>query len=180
MRQNNDSAEFLIIWEQKYSNLKNATDKIRAYARVQISKQSDFVKFEVGLNEIPIGGDKIGKDVLVDWYFMDGFDSQGKLWVDSNGLQMIPKELFHRKEYSYTSNNTIPSNYYPITSAIAVRDHNQTNLKSGVQKQIVILNDRSQGGSAGLRGNKNIEFMQQRRHRKPDYYGVLDALNDLD
>mmetsp|Transcript_21879 Transcript_21879/g.33930 ORF Transcript_21879/g.33930 Transcript_21879/m.33930 type:complete len:198 (+) Transcript_21879:2683-3276(+) len=86
MRQNNDSAEFLLIFEQKYSSQKNATDKIRAYARVQINKHTDFVKFEVGLNEIPIAADKTGKDVLVDWYLMDNFDTQGKLWVDANGL----------------------------------------------------------------------------------------------
>lgn len=42
------------------------------------------------------------------------------------------------------------------------------------------MNDRSQGASAGLRSGKNIEFMQQRRFRKHDHYGVADPLNDLD
>jgi hypothetical protein len=42
------------------------------------------------------------------------------------------------------------------------------------------MNDISQGCSAGLRGNKNIEIMQQRRMRKHDHYGVMDALNDTD
>mmetsp|Transcript_21879 Transcript_21879/g.33932 ORF Transcript_21879/g.33932 Transcript_21879/m.33932 type:complete len:124 (+) Transcript_21879:3277-3648(+) len=93
---------------------------------------------------------------------------------------MIPKKLFYRREYSYTTNNTVPSNYYPVTSALAVRDFNQSNLARGVQKQILIMNDRSQGATAGLRGNKNIEFMQQRRFQVHDHYGVLDALNELD
>lgn len=43
------------------------------------------------MNEIPIFLDKSGKDVVVDWYFLDGFNNQGKFWVDSNGLEMIPK-----------------------------------------------------------------------------------------
>jgi hypothetical protein len=66
--------------------------------------------------------DKSGKDVVVDWYFLDGFDTDKKLWLDSNGLAMIPKQLFHRRDWIYTSNNTISANYYPKVSAIAVRD----------------------------------------------------------
>lgn len=42
------------------------------------------------------------------------------------------------------------------------------------------MNDRSQGGSAGLRNGKNIEFMQHRRFKKMDNYGVNEPLNELD
>jgi len=42
------------------------------------------------------------------------------------------------------------------------------------------MNDRSQGGSAGLRGRRNIEVMQHRRMKKWDKYGVDEALNDVD
>jgi len=42
------------------------------------------------------------------------------------------------------------------------------------------MNDRSQGGSAGLRGGKNIEFMQHRRFKKADNYGINEPLNELD
>ena len=31
---------------------------------------------------------------------------------------MIDKELMHRKEYDYNSNNTISANYYPVTREI--------------------------------------------------------------
>jgi len=48
------------------------------------------------------------------------------------------------------------------------------------QKQVTIMNDRSQAGSAGLRNGKNIEFMQHRRFRKKDNYGVNEPLNELD
>jgi hypothetical protein len=82
----------------------------------------NFMKFQVTLNEVPIAMDKSGKDVLVDWYFLDGFNTGKKMWLDANGLQMIPKELFHRRDWIYTSNNTISANYYPKTSAIAIRD----------------------------------------------------------
>lgn len=140
-----------------------------------------FVKFDVELNEIPIKNDKIGKDIVVDWYFYDSFDTGNDIFVDSNGLEMINKKLNWRKEFTYNSNETISSNYYPVTSAIAIRDKNESNFnKTGVKKQITIVNDRSQGGSAGLRERRNIELMQHRRFKKSDYYGVFEPDNDLD
>jgi hypothetical protein len=42
------------------------------------------------------------------------------------------------------------------------------------------MNDRSQGGSAGLRSNRNIELMQHRRTKENDDYGVFEPVNDLD
>jgi hypothetical protein len=95
---------------------------------------------------------------------------------------MINKKLNYRKEYPYNSNETISSNYYPITSAIAIRDANKTNWakSGGVKRQVTIMNDRSQGGSAGLRQRRNIEMMQHRRFKNSDYYGVFEPDNDLD
>jgi hypothetical protein len=46
----------------------------------------EFVKFHVSTNEVPISQDKTGKDVVVDWFLMDGFDMDDKFWVDTNGL----------------------------------------------------------------------------------------------
>ena len=58
-----------------------------------------FVKFDVELNEIPIKNDKIGKDIVIDWYFMDNFDSGNDIFIDANGLEMINKRLNWRKEF---------------------------------------------------------------------------------
>lgn len=60
----------------------------------------------------------------------------------------------------------IPRNYYPVDSAIAMRD------KNGSQVQVTIMNDRPQGGSADLSEKATIELMQQRRHSTTD--GFLD------
>jgi hypothetical protein len=189
----------------------------------------NFVKFDVSINDVPIEKDRVGKDIVVDWFLMDDFDTNNTFWVDSNGLEMVNKKLYQRKGYNYSANGTVAGNYYPVTSAIAVRDHNTTDPNAKVakgngtngsnssnatsaastassastaatgakkngttkaaegprnlekkQKQIVIMNDRSQGASAGLRGGKNIEFMQHRRFRKKDNYGVNEYLNDVD
>ena len=93
---------------------------------------------------------------------------------------MIDKELFFRKEFPYNSKNPVPANYYPITSAIAIKNFNKTSAGGKAERQITIMNDRSQGASAGLRGQRNIEVMQHRRFKKFDHYGVDEPLNDLD
>lgn len=49
----------------------------------------NFIKFEVSLNEAPIKSDIVGKDIVVDWFFLDGFNSDKKFWIDSNGLEMV-------------------------------------------------------------------------------------------
>lgn len=46
----------------------------------------------------------------------------------------------------------VSENYYPVDSAIAMRDFNGTDL------QVTILNDRPQGGS-GYLNNNTIELM---------------------
>jgi len=105
-------------------------ETIRASARININKFTDFMKFDVEMNEVPIKKDKIGKDLVVDWSILDDFDTDGEFFVDANGLQMIEKRLFHRREFEYTSNNTVSANFYPITSAIVVRDNNETRSKN--------------------------------------------------
>jgi len=106
----NSSAEFLLVYEQKYappsatennatSNPKGKnkkpedkfkseeyTQKIRAHVRINLNKIEDFVQFHVSTNEIPVNLDKTGKDIVVDWFLMDGFDTNETFWVDANGL----------------------------------------------------------------------------------------------
>lgn len=180
-RQNNHSGEFVLM----YDDNKGGDTAVRGSVRISLNEIDEFIKYRVSLNEIPIKRMKVGRDVVVDWYFYDDFDTGEKMWLDANGLEMIRKQLFFRREYSYLQNNTISANYYPMTSAIAIRDHNETtpeqkeNLKT-MRKQILVLNDRSQGASAGLRGRRNIEIMQNRRFKIHDHYGVVQPLNDLD
>jgi hypothetical protein len=65
-----------------------------------LNSLENFIKFTVSTNEVPISQDKSGKDIVVDWFLMDGFDTDEKLWVDANGLQMVKKTLDQRKEYN--------------------------------------------------------------------------------
>lgn len=65
--------------------------------------------------------------MTVNWKMYDGFDPNGKFWTDSNSLLMLERELNTRREYEMTDHSSnISSNYFPITSAIAMRDQNGT------------------------------------------------------
>ena len=66
----------------------------------------------------------------------------------------------------------ISSNYYPVDSAIAMRDVNR-----GIQ--VTVMNDRAQGGSAELE-KSTIELMQHRRMLQDDNRGPKEILNETD
>jgi hypothetical protein len=59
-----------------------------------LSDNSEFLKFEVTINDVAVALDPAGKDVVVDWYMLDNFDSGKRFWADANGLEMVPQQLF--------------------------------------------------------------------------------------
>ena len=86
-----------------------ATSDSKLTATIEMSELSDFLKFTVNLDEIPISTDsKImkddsvtklseitsGKNVVINWEFLDNFNTNGELWFDANGLQMVHKDLW--------------------------------------------------------------------------------------
>jgi len=85
------------------------------------------VQFTVELNGVSIDKrENRGKDVIVRWKMFDGFNSSNKFWTDSNGLGMMERTLSHKQDYNPDAKwSNISSNYYPVDSAIFIRD--QTN-----------------------------------------------------
>ena len=61
-------------------------------------------------------------------------------------------------------------NYFPVTSAIAIRD-------SKLNRQLTVMNDRAQGGSAEISKN-TVELMHNRRLVTDDMHGVNEVLNE--
>lgn len=76
----------LLMWEQHFDNT-TADPGVRAEVRIDMNELDDFVRFKLTTNEVPIKEDKEnGKDIVLDWFMMDGFDTDNKLWTDANGL----------------------------------------------------------------------------------------------
>ena len=72
-----------------------------------------------------------GKDITVNWKFYNGMEPKGQFWTDSNGLEMQKREIVLYEGNTTQQNNqidynpnykTISNNYYPVDSAIAMRD----------------------------------------------------------
>lgn len=82
----------------------------------------DLIEFDVHMLSIPVP-DKNGKEVIAKWRLLDpDFSNAQTLYTDSNGLEMQKRILNYRPTWELDTDMTVSSNYYPINSAIAIRD----------------------------------------------------------
>ncbi|CDW86710.1 glycosyl hydrolases family 38 protein [Stylonychia lemnae] len=128
--------------------------KESATVKVQIYPDDMMIEWDVVLDEIP--RTEVGKEVTINFHATEITNSQ-TFFTDVNGLQMIERHLNYRSQWMYqaSSHQNISVNYYPIASAIAVRD-----LAYG-STQMTIMTSRTQGGSVIV--NSRIELMHNRR-----------------
>jgi hypothetical protein len=83
----------------------------------------------------------------------DNFTANQTFWTDSNGLEMQERRIGYQRTFSLADDTQkIASNFYPVVSAIAMRD-----ISSG--KQVVVMNDRTQAGTADIDKTATIELM---------------------
>lgn len=105
----------ILDWHEKRSTAKSWTGILRQY------KNSDVMEYEVQLLGIDVS-DNQGKEVVSVFYVKD-MDNDEEFYTDSNGMQMQYRKLNYREDWSpVDSHQPISSNYYPINSAIAIRD----------------------------------------------------------
>ena len=104
----------------------------------------DLIEFDVHMLGIPIGNSQ-GQEVVALWRILsDDFSNNKVFYTDSNGLEMQKRILNHRETYTLDTDMKTSANYYPINSAIAVKN----DVKESQLKQLTVMNDRAQGGSA--------------------------------
>lgn len=72
----------------------NKKDEERATLRIQLSDdvkktaESEFIKYSLELNSVPIDHIETGKDVVIDWELLGNFSTGDTLFIDANGLEM--------------------------------------------------------------------------------------------
>jgi len=165
-----EAGQYISQWTFKFVN---KLDGQFAIVKVKFSPYfSALVQFDVELNGIPVMADDQGKDVTVNWRMLD-FEANSTFWTDSNGLEMQERILNYRPSWNWSGDQNISSNYYPVNSAIAMRD-------SSTSRQVTVMNERSQAGSADLSTKSSIEIIQNRRLLFDDSRGVGEALNETD
>lgn len=167
-----DFVQKFTLYYEKTVKKQNVT----AIVHVMLDHDFQVVKVDVDLNSLP---DIYlnGYEVVSVFQAVDDFDNNGEFWTDSNGLEMQRRQLNYRSYYNITdrvysiTNLNITANYYPINSAISMKEH------LGM-RQFTVMNDKSQGGSSLAPGR--IEFMQNRRIPCDDNKGVVEWLNETD
>lgn len=122
------------------------------------------VHFSVG--PVPID-DGLGKDVVVRT--TTAIASGAQWFTDSNGRDMQPRARNFRPTWELNVTEPVSANYYPVNSAISIRD-------DGAQLSVVV--DRSQGGASLQDGE--VELMVHRRLLHDDYRGVGEPLNETE
>ncbi|XP_017057316.2 LOW QUALITY PROTEIN: lysosomal alpha-mannosidase [Drosophila ficusphila] len=132
---------------------------------IRIYEDVNRVEFEWLVGPIPID-DNLGSEFVTN--FKSGISSNGVFYTDSNGREMMKREMNKREDFvADLSRQPVSGNFYPVTSRIALQDDS---------KRLVLLNDRSQGGASLEDGA--LEMLIHRRHLFNDGGGVGEALND--
>lgn len=114
----------------------------------------EIIEFDIELAPIP-NIDNKPNDITMNWKLLSGFEINKTFYSDGNGLQMSKQKIIKLDD----ERTTIANNFFPISSAIAVRDARNTS-----NVQVTILNDRPQAGSADLSEANVIELIQNRRN----------------
>ncbi|XP_026806272.1 lysosomal alpha-mannosidase-like [Rhopalosiphum maidis] len=131
---------------------------------VRIYDQQESIEFEWLVGPIPIM-EWIGKEVITK--YTTKIASNGTFYTDSNGRRWMKRKRNQRSSWNLTLTEPVASNYYPITSSIAIRD---------AIHQATIITDRPQGGTSIEDGT--LELMLHRRLLYDDSQGVSEPLDE--
>lgn len=131
-----------------------------------------YFRVDVDLFSLP-GISYGGHEVVVEFNCV-GLKNNGAFYTDANGLDMQERVLNYRPTWNIQDNYdrstvNVTANFYPVTSAIQIRDEKKT---------FTVMNDRSQAGTSLENGK--IQLMQNRRLFADDNRGVAEPLNQQD
>lgn len=140
---------------------------------VSLDRDLDVIKVDVDWNSLPPIIYQ-GYEVIVD-FAIDNFQNNQTFWTDSNGLEMQKRILNYRPTWNLSSYNyndsleNVTANYYPINSAIQLKDVNSDRV-------FTVMNDRPQAGSALREGA--VQLMQNRRIPADDSRGMGEWVDE--
>nr|CAD7453459.1 unnamed protein product [Timema tahoe] len=130
---------------------------------IRVYKEDNHVEFEWLVGPIPVN-DGVGKEPVSR--FTTNLESGGLFYTDANGRELQERRRDHRATWTWDVTEPAAGNYYPVTSRILLRDHNQ-----GVE--LAVLNDRAQGGSSLQDGQ--VELMVRRDETRRDVLYLVCA-----
>jgi len=158
---------FVIYFKSKMNPYENNFLKIKvAGDGIKFNEQIEFDLYLEGIQYMP------GLDVTVNWKCWDLNATGNIFYTDANALEIVKRTSdIYSKRYHYTTQQRASSNFYPVQSGIFIEDES-------LGEQMVIMNDRSEGGSAWQNGT--LELMINRRGNTSDSLGNDESLNETE
>lgn len=89
--------------------------------------------------------DRVGREIITK--FDTDIASKGIFYTDSNGREMMRRQLNHRDTWTPNLQEKVAGNYYPVTAKIAIEDDT---------RRFALLTDRAQGGSSLADGSMEL------------------------
>jgi len=102
---------------------------------IRLYQGSPFIEVEYTVGPVPIN-DGMGKEVITRW--SSTVKSNATFYTDANGRDRQKRIRNYRPSWNLTVTDPVSGNYYPVNSAILVRDQSPNG------NQLTILTDRSQ------------------------------------
>ncbi|KAK7113102.1 lysosomal alpha-mannosidase-like [Littorina saxatilis] len=133
---------------------------------VRLYNHHRFVQFHWTVGPIPIT-DGQGKEVVS--VFKTSLGNKKTFYTDSNGREVLKRQLNYRETWPFNNTEPIAGNYFPVNSRIFIRDEAK-------QVQFTVLTDRSEGGTSLREGE--VELMVHRRLLYMDGAAINEALNE--
>ena len=144
---------------------------------IKIKLHNDYIEFDCFISRISLDQDhQYGLDLTLNWQSLDITpESPGVFYTDANAYKIIKRDINERRNYTpevLTGLNRIKQvaqYFYPINAGLFIED-------KFTKEQMIVMNDRSQGGSAYHEGR--IELMVNRLGKTNDQLGVGEAMRD--
>ena len=114
----------------------------------RLHRDESFIELDWIVGGIPIE-DGIGKE-YISRFTASEIQNNGTFYTDSNGRELLRRQLNHQVTYKVNVTEPTAGNFYPVNSFAYVED-------KSTRSRMTVLNDRAQGVSSLLPGS--LEFM---------------------
>lgn len=84
-----------------------------------------MIKIDVDLNGLPLQEKMNGYEVVPNFHIKN-FDNNRTFYTDSNGLEMQKRIQDYRPTWNLHTSQKVTDNYYPINTAISLKDIGST------------------------------------------------------
>ena len=127
------------------------------------------MEFDVFFSKLELERHPLGKDVTINWRARGIHPEPGVFYTDANSFKIIKRDINAPRNYSRGGERTksVAMYYYPINAGLFIEDKDS-------HEQMVVMNDRPQGGSAYKDGR--LELMIHRLGTTTDQLGVNEGV----